>query len=34
MPDRKGDKKIKHQGVTVPFKVPTEAPPLDLNIQE
>ena len=28
------DKKIKPQGITVPFKVPTEAPPLDLNIQE
>ena len=28
------DKKIKPQGVTVSFKVPTEAPPLDLNIHE
>ena len=32
--DVKLDKKIKPQGVTVSFKVPTEAPPLDLNIQE
>ena len=28
------DKKIKPQGVAVSFKVPTEAPPLDLNIHE
>ena len=28
------DKKIKPQGVTVSFRVPTEAPPLDLNIHE
>ncbi len=28
------DKKIKPHGVTVSFKVPTEASPLDLNIQE
>ena len=28
------DKNIKSQGVPVSFKVPTEAPSLDLNIQE
>jgi len=32
--DVKLDKKIKPQGVTVSLKAPTEAPPIDLNIQE
>jgi len=32
--DEELDKKIEPHRVTVSFKVPTEAPPLDLNVQE